>query len=157
MTNDKVHVDSYAILPPTLSAEILDDDNLDPAYVILKMVNKINLLDAIQRWEKIDLTDEKNNDEAKDGEANSENEEKELANQDEGPHPMEEAFTRILFSLYHAMMKTKALELINLMVCAKSATTGWCEKQHKLCLQQQKRNRKMRVGHHHKILEVDKS
>lgn len=134
MVKGKVHVDSYAILPPTLSAEILEEDNLDPAYVILKMINKINLLDDIQRPEKIDLTNEKDDTDVKDAGASNEKNGKEPVHQDEGLHPMKEAFARILYFLYHVMMKTKAIEPTSLMVCTKSATTGWCEQRHKLCL-----------------------
>ena len=35
-------------------------------------------------------------------------------------------------------MKPKSIEGSRMMICTKSATMSWCEKQHAMCLQQQK-------------------
>ena len=44
LSKKKVSVDFYALLPPSLTAEILDEENYDPAYLIMKMIYKINLI-----------------------------------------------------------------------------------------------------------------
>lgn len=133
MARNKVHLDSYAILPPTMSEELFDEENFDPAFIILKMINKIKLLDAIQRPEKIDLTSDKDEVEPEPDVEDGGNAEETMENVEK--HPLEDSFGRILNFLFYAMMKTKALEPTTLMVCTKSSTTTWCEQQHSLCLQ----------------------
>ena len=40
-SQNKVNVDSYAIFPPSLTGELFDEENMDPAIIILKVMNKL--------------------------------------------------------------------------------------------------------------------
>ena len=133
LAKDKVYVDSYAILPPTLSEELFDEENFDPEFIILKIVNKVKLLDAIQRPEKIGLTDEKNaNGEIIENIENGEDDVEEVEK-----HPLEDSFGSIVNFLNNAMMKTKKVEPTALMVCTKPSTSTWGGQQHSLCLKRE--------------------
>ena len=139
LSEKKVNVDFYALLPPTLTAEILDEDNADPSYVMLKMINKINLIYSIANPEKIDLTTEEHgatseNEETK-KEANESEDEVETDKEDDDlAHPLEDSFGRVLNFLYWSSMDTKTVEGTKTRFCQKSATDAWCEQQHVLCL-----------------------
>ena len=104
------------------------------------MINKINLIHAIQHPEKIDLTDEEKEKDKKEETTPGETETDEMAENEQEiesqePHPLEDSFARILHFLYLAMMNTKSMDGSKMMICTKSSTMSWCEQQHLMCLQ----------------------
>ena len=119
VSQDKVHVDSYAIFPPALAEELFDEDNMDPAFIIMKVINKINLLYAIQYPDKIDLTEE-TTDGTKDGEDAKMNDSSGV--EETGPHPLEESYARMVYFLYFTMMSSNLVESTKMMICMKSGT-----------------------------------
>lgn len=137
VSQNKVNVDCYAIFPPAFTEELFDKDNVDPVFIILKIINKINLLYAIQFPDEIDLTGEKaekESDTDKDDEKVDEN----VGAKEDEPHPMEDSYARIIYFLYFTTVSSNSIESTKLMVCTKSTTTIWCEQQHNLCLETRK-------------------
>ena len=134
----KVSVDCYALLPPSLTAEILEEDNFDPAYLIIKMINKINLIHAIANPENIDLTEEQEKkdggDEAKDETKEPTSEADEDNEEEDSTHPLEPSFGRIMNFFYWTVMDTKTIESTRVRPCFKSTTDAWSEQQHIMCL-----------------------
>ena len=140
VSTQKVHVDCYAILSPMLAEEIFEEENMDPAYIMIKMINKINLIHAIQYPKEIDLTkggsdkgenDEPNTTEEKDQENDKDNEKE----KDKERYPLEDSFSRILNFLYLMTMKIKNVEGSRMMICTKTATMSWYDQQYSMCLQ----------------------
>ena len=137
--------DNYAIVPPFLATELLDEDDLSASNLLLKMILKVDKL--IQRPAPNELNTGQ-------GEESSDNSVEVVApDLDEGEmtlgpddpepilidpaseptalaHPLEPSFERIFDFLFLTATGEKEIKPVSLRVCTKAATSRWTDEQH---------------------------
>ena len=147
VVQSKMTLDSYALLPPILAAELFDEEDWAPSNILLKLVRKINDLHPAKEPEVVELdqddkseneTSEPTN-ESQDGSSEQKEDGKTSKKRTKEEHPLEESFSRIMIFLYLATMNEAVVEGTKLMVCSKRSTEEWSEQQHMLCLQRKDR------------------
>ena len=141
ITQSKMILDAYALLPPMLATELFNVESWEPAIILLKLVSKINDLHKTKEPEVVDvdadsMSGNKTRNAKKDDEDETDNlEENDVKLQDEemeSPHLLEDSFSRILTFLYLATTNEAVVEGTKLMVCSKKSTEDWNEQQHNL-------------------------
>ena len=162
VTNEKISIDFYALLPPCLSEEIFEAEDLSPGAILLLFINKINALHIKQQHGQSDdgngditegdtatandqtstsadtLPDEQT-DTASNQQHSTEISTTEETNayetdQDEA-HSTEPSYSRILNFLYECIKEPRVVQDVIMHPCTKQSTSDWLDHQHTALLQ----------------------
>ena len=164
VTNDKISIDFYAILPPCLTAELFEIEDLSPGNILLQFIGTINRMHMQQNTTA--PRSEASNDTAADGntittdeqtnaaptgtqptasptttndtettDTNTQDNSSDITTDPTTPHPAEASFARILNFLYECIKEPRAVQDVTMQPCTKRSTTEWLDLQHSTFLQ----------------------
>ena len=152
VTNDKISIDFYALLPPCLSEEIFEAEDLSPGIILLLFINKINALhnkqqngqsddgngnitkgDIATANDQTNASAETSPDERTDSTSNQQHSTEtstptevntEETDQDEA-HLAEPSYSRILKFLYECIKEPRVVQDWTMYPCTEQSTSDW--------------------------------